>query len=80
MAEARATLHDAIVNAGMAVLSAMLEDERTSLCGVRYAHQSDRAATRAGHAPGELSFGGRRVRVRRPRVRSVDGDEFGLGT
>jgi hypothetical protein len=62
MVEARATLHDAIVNAGMSVLSAMLEAERTHLCGPRYAHQSGRVATRAGHAPGELSFGGSRSR------------------
>ncbi len=80
MVEARASLHDAIVNAGMSVLSAMLEDERTLLCGPRYAHQAQRAATRAGHAPGELSFGGSRVRVRRPRVRSVDGEEIALNT
>lgn len=80
MVEARASLHDAIVNAGMSVLSAMLEDERTLLCGTRYAHQPQRAATRAGHAPGELSFGGSRVRVRRPRVRSVDGEEIALNT
>ena len=78
MVEARASLHDAIVNAGMSVLSAMLEDERTVLCGARYAHQPQRAATRAGHAPGELSFGGSRVRARRPRVRSVDGEEIAL--
>ena len=80
MVEARASLHDAIVNAGMSVLSAMLEDERTLLCVPRYAHQPQRAATRAGHAPGELSFGGSRVRVRRPRVRSVDGEEIALNT
>src|SRR5512146_1129307 len=78
MLDARATLHDAIVSAGMGVLGAMLEEERVRLCGPRYAHQPGRAATRAGHAGGELSFGGRRVSVRRPRVRSVDGDEVAL--
>lgn len=80
MVDARATLHDAIVSAGMSVLGAMLEEERTKLCGPRYAHDPDRAATRAGHAPGELAFGGRRVRVLRPRVRGIDGNEIPLDT
>jgi transposase-like protein len=80
MLNARATLHDAIVSAGVGVLSAMLEEERVKLCGPRYAHQPGRIATRAGHADGELAFGGRRVSVRRPRVRSVEGDEVPLET
>ena len=80
MLDARATLHDAIVSAGMSVLGAMLEEERVKLCGPRYAHQPERSAMRAGHTAGELSFGGRRVAVRRPRVRSVDGDEVTLET
>jgi transposase-like protein len=80
MLDARATLHDAIVSAGMSVLGAMLEDERTRLCGPRYAHVPDRGAPRAGHVDGELAVGGRRVRVRRPRVRSVEGAEIPLDT
>ena len=80
MLDARATLHDAIVSAGMGVLAAMLEEERAKLCGPRYLHQPARAATRAGHVDGELGLGGRRVSVRRPRVRSVDGNEMTLET
>lgn len=80
MLDARATLHDAIVSAGMTVLGAMLEEERVKVCGPRYAHQRERSATRAGHTKGELAFGGRRVSVRRPRVRSVEGDEVTLET
>lgn len=80
MLDARATLHDAIVSAGMGVLGAMLEEERVKLCGPRYAHQPGRSATRAGHTDGELAFGGRRMSVRRPRVRSVEGDEVPLET
>jgi transposase-like protein len=78
MLDARATLHDAIVSAGMGVLGAMLEEERSKRCGPRYEHQPKRTATRAGHADGELALGGRRVRLRRPRVRSVDGTEVTL--
>lgn len=80
MLDVRATLHDAIVSAGMSVLGAMLEEERARLCGPRYEHQPGRRATRSGHADGELAVGGRRMRVRRPRVRSVDGEEVTLET
>ena len=78
MREAHGLLHDAVVNAGMIVLSAMLEEDRARLCGPRYAHDCDRRASRAGHVDGELAFGGRRIRVRRPRVRSNDGNEVAL--
>jgi putative transposase len=80
MREARATLHEAVVAAGMSVLSAMLEEDRTKLCGPRYVHDRDRRASRAGHTEGELAMGGRRVRVRRPRVRGADGRELPLET
>jgi putative transposase len=82
MLDARATLHDAIVSAGLGVLGALLEVERAKLCGPRYAHQPERRATRTGHTDtdGELSLGGRRVRVRRPRVRCVDSSEVKLDT
>lgn len=80
MIDARATLHDAIVSAGMTVLGAMLEEERSKLCGPRYAHQPARTARRSGHADGELALGGQRVRVRRPRVHDVDGREVKLET
>lgn len=80
MRDARATLHDAVVTAGMSVLSAMLEDDRVRLCGPRYTHDPHRHASRAGHAEGELAMGGRRVRVRRPRVRGADGREVALET
>ena len=80
MIDARATLHDAIVSAGMSVLSAMLEEERTKLCGPRYAHVPDRIASRAGHADGELAFG--RTRFDAPEidgcVQIQDGADAGL--
>jgi transposase-like protein len=54
----------------MKVLDELLEQERTELCGPRYKHEPERAAYRAGHTAGELAMGGRRVRVRRLRVRT----------
>lgn len=80
MIDARATLHDAIVCAGMSVLGAMLEEERAKRRGPRDAHQPARVATRSGHADGELALGGQRLRVRRPRVHGVDGRELKLET
>jgi putative transposase len=80
MRDARATLHEAVVAAGMTVLSAMLEEDRSQLCGARYVHDRDRQASRAGYAEGELAMGGRRIRVRRPRVRAMDGREMPLPT
>jgi hypothetical protein len=44
MFEARATLYASVVHAGMGVLAAMLEEDRTRLCGRRYEHDQDRRA------------------------------------
>jgi transposase-like protein len=73
-------LHELVMGAGMRVLAQMLEAEREQLCGRRYAHNSSRMATRGGHASGELALGGRRVSVKRPRVRGADGREVPLRT
>lgn len=78
-AAAREGLHELVVRSGLGVLGAMLEADREALCGPRYAH-SEHGAHRAGHAPGELAMGGRRVAVKRPRARSVDGQELPLPT
>jgi len=63
---------------GLQAFAAMLEAERTKLCGPRYKHDGSRAATRAGSTRGELALGGRRVAVRRPRVVDRDGKEVAL--
>jgi putative transposase len=73
----RAGLHALVVTAGLEMLGALLERDREALCGPRYQHEAERPATRAGHARGELAFGGRRVAVQRPRVRA-DGREVPL--
>ena len=69
----RRGLRDFIVEAGVQALDALLEQERTEVCGERYRHDAGRHAMRAGHSPGELVMGGRKVRVSRPRARSADG-------
>src|SRR5271156_3664239 len=80
MFDARATLYETVIHAGMGVLAGMLEDDRTRLCGPRYEHDRDRRATRAGKAEGERAFGCRHIQVRRPRARSRDGAELPLPT
>ena len=79
MLDARATLYTTIMQTGMSVVSAMMEDDRVQVCGPRYMHDDKRRAYRAGHVDGELVLGGRRVRMRRPRVRD-DGGEVTLPT
>jgi transposase-like protein len=74
----REDLRAFVVSAGMSALAMLLERERTAVCGPRYAHDANRRARRAGHAPGELVLGGRRVSVRRPRARTLDGEEVAL--
>ena len=41
---------------GMQAVAAMLEAERTKLCGERYKHDPSRRATRAGSTRGELAL------------------------
>jgi hypothetical protein len=74
----REGLREVVHTAGMLAVEAILEEERTALCGPRGEHQSDRACVRGGHARGALCLGGRRVAVKRPRVRSTTGGEVKL--
>jgi transposase-like protein len=74
----RRELHEFVVGAGMMALDELLEADRRALCGEWYAHRPERTARRAGHVVGELVLGGRRVKVRRPRARSMDGQELTL--
>lgn len=71
-------LYELVVSSGLSVLMALLEQEREALCGPRYRHNPSRPASRAGYASGELTLGGRRVAVKRPRVRSRAGEEVEL--
>jgi transposase-like protein len=77
--DARAELMELAVASGLKVLHTMLEDDRTAVCGPRYQHQVGRAASRAGTVPSEVALGGRKVQIRRPRVRA-GGEEVVLPT
>ena len=52
---------------GLKVLEAMLEEDRAAVCGPRYAHQSERQAYRAGHAPSDRASAATARRCRCPR-------------
>lgn len=74
----RRDLREFVITAGTAALAAILEEERTQAVGPRYARLPHRSAVRMGTARGELVMGGRRVQVRRPRARTLDGKEIHL--
>ena len=78
-ATVREGLHELVVSSGLSVVAAMFEADREALCGPRYSH-SEHGAHRTGHVTGELAVGGRRVQMKRPRVRSVGGRELKLPT
>jgi transposase-like protein len=61
------------VGIGLGVLAELMEEEVTEAVGPRGRHDPDRSAVRHGHRQGEVTLGGRRVGVERPRVRSADG-------
>src|SRR4051794_2283157 len=63
------------VGVGLGVLGELLEAEVDEVVGPRGRHDPGRVAVRHGHEAGEVTLGGRRVAVQRPRVRSADGSE-----
>jgi putative transposase len=73
----REALLDTVVISGLEYVSEVVEEERTELCGLRYRHDPERQAVRAGSMASSLTLGGRRVEVE-PRVRSLDGHQVKL--
>jgi putative transposase len=65
------------VGVGLGVVHELMELEVDEVVGPRGRHNPDRVATRHGHEDGSMTLGGRRVAVRRPRVRTAD-DEHEL--
>ena len=69
---------DLCIDAGQQVLAAMMEQDREELCGPRWKRDPDRRAGRAGTTKSEITLGGRRIPIPRPRVRSQEGEEVEL--
>jgi len=66
------------IDAGEAVLAAMMEQDRTALCGPAWKPEASRPGRRAGSTESPVTLGGRRIGVRRPRVRTDQGEELAL--
>jgi putative transposase len=74
LVDTRTELFELAMRSGLKVFTAMLEEDRTAVCGPRYAHEPDRPASRAGTVRSEVVLGGRKVAIQRPRVRTADGE------
>ncbi len=69
------------VGVGLGVLAEIMEAEVDEVVGPKGKHNPERTAVRHGHDDGEVTLGGRRVAVKRPRARTPDGErEVWLGT
>jgi putative transposase len=69
------------VGVGLGVLTGLMEEEVDDVVGLKGKHNADRTAVRHGREDAEVTLGGRCVEVRRPRVRTADGEaEVPLGT
>ncbi len=60
------------VGAGLAVLHECMEHEVDQVVGPKGRHDAGRTAKRHGHTGGEVTLGGRRMPISRPRVRTAD--------
>src|SRR4051794_3139576 len=60
------------VGVGLGVVHELMDLEVTEVVGPKGKHNPERAAKRHGHEDGSMTLGGRRVAVRRPRVRTAD--------
>ena len=65
------------VGVGLGVVHELMELEVDEVVGPKGKHDPDRVAMRHGHEDGSMTLGGRRVPVRRPRMRTAD-DEHEL--
>jgi hypothetical protein len=74
-AHMREGLLAASVAVGLDVMTELMEAEVTDLAGPKGKHNPARTAKRHGSEHGTVALGGRRIGVRRPRVRTVGDHE-----
>jgi transposase-like protein len=76
MGELAASLKEGLlalaVGAGLQVMHALIDESVTAVAGPKGRHDPNRVAVRHGSEAGAVTLGGRRVGVRRPRVRTPD--------
>jgi len=78
MAAAKQDLMEWVQDLGLTALQEVFEADATTIAGPKGEHRADRTHHRWGTTGTELPFGGRRIKVPRPRVRSKSGQEVGL--
>ncbi len=61
------------VGVGVGVLTELMAEEVDDVVGPKSRHDVDRTAVRYGNEAGQVTLGGRRVPVERPRVRASEG-------
>ena len=64
--------------AGIETLGEMLEADATALCGPRHRRSPERRGYRWGTTQSEIAYHGGKVKLPRPRVRSLTGEEMML--
>lgn len=74
LVNAREAFFELCVQVGTQALEAMMEQDRESVCGPKGKHDPTRRAVRAGSVRSEITLGGRRIGMRRLRVRSAEGE------
>jgi len=78
LAAAHGAIEGVAAEAGLLVMKALIDEEVEQLVGDRYKHQEGREAVRWGQEEGFTVFAGRKVPMKRPRVRKIDGGEMPL--
>ncbi len=77
-----AAMHGAVESlageAGLLIMKALIDEEVEQRAGPRYEHIDDREAQRWGQEDGYVVFGGRKVAIKRPRLRGTKGGEIEL--
>jgi putative transposase len=66
------------LQAGLAVIHQLMEEDRTELCGPKGVPDAARRAVRGGTTPSSIVFGGQRLAIERPRVRDLERGEVAL--
>lgn len=74
LVDTKTELLELALRSGLKVFTTMLEEDRTAICGPRYAHEPARLASRAGTTSSEVVLGGQKVTIPRPRVRTAAGE------
>ena len=78
IAATKADLTEWVYEQGVTALHLLLREDAEKIAGPKGKHEKERTHNHWGSTDGELSFGGRRIQVSRPRVRSKSGEEASL--